>query len=218
MQLPRLKEWRESRGLMQKELAAAAGTSEYTVLRAERGTSLRVDTARKLADALGVSVADLLESPPVPLEEPVPLGEAPEVEPLEEEESSPKAELQKLLQSEGVRTMMRELLQSVGAKTQHLARSREELKHYCDGLSLEEVRTFCAEVQAERKLIGPVLDRRNDETVPEEEGARLNVLWMKQFFDGTIAMAAARQRVDAIAAGRSEQQQASNEQARVRPE
>lgn len=67
MQLPRIREWRESRGLMQKELAAEANVSEYTVLRAEKGVSLRVDSARKIAEALGVSVADLQESPPVPL-------------------------------------------------------------------------------------------------------------------------------------------------------
>lgn len=71
MELPRIREWRESRGLMQKELAAEANVSEYTVLRAEKGVSLRVDSARKIAEALGVSVADLQESPPVPL------GEAP---------------------------------------------------------------------------------------------------------------------------------------------
>jgi len=63
---------------MQKELAAEAKVSEYTVLRAEKGVSLRVDSARKIAEALGVSVADLQESPPVPL------GEAPGDPPKEE--------------------------------------------------------------------------------------------------------------------------------------
>ncbi len=67
MELPRLREWRESRGLMQKEVAKTAGVSEWTVLRAEGGASVRTPTARKIADALGVSVSDLLESPPVPL-------------------------------------------------------------------------------------------------------------------------------------------------------
>ena len=67
VELPRLREWRESRGLMQKEVAENAGISEWTVLRAEGGASVRTPTARKIADALGVSVSDLLESPPVPL-------------------------------------------------------------------------------------------------------------------------------------------------------
>jgi transcriptional regulator with XRE-family HTH domain len=69
VQLTRLKEWREAKGLMQKELAAAAGMSEFTVVRAERGDSLRPSTARKVAEALDITVADLLERPPVPLAE-----------------------------------------------------------------------------------------------------------------------------------------------------
>src|SRR5215217_5433892 len=67
MQLPRLKEWRESRGLLQKELASEAGLSEFTINRIETGDNIRPNTARKVADALGVEVADLIESPPVPL-------------------------------------------------------------------------------------------------------------------------------------------------------
>ena len=80
MKLSRLKEWRESRGLMQKEVAAAAGVSEYTVLRAEGGISIRPNTARKIAEALNVTVADLLEEPPVPL------GQASQTSPEQEEE------------------------------------------------------------------------------------------------------------------------------------
>lgn len=69
MQLPRLKEWRESRGLLQKELASEARLSEFTITRIESGDSIRPSTARKVADALNVSVADLMERPPVPLVE-----------------------------------------------------------------------------------------------------------------------------------------------------
>ncbi len=67
MLLPRTKEWREARGLSQRELAAAAGAAERTVPRVEGGASVTPATARKLAAALGVTVSDLLESPPVPL-------------------------------------------------------------------------------------------------------------------------------------------------------
>ena len=67
MQLARTKEWRESRGFTQRELAAEAGISEVTVARLETGHSSTPPTARKIADALGVAVADLLERPPVPL-------------------------------------------------------------------------------------------------------------------------------------------------------
>src|SRR5215211_323374 len=67
MQLARTKEWRESRGLTQRELAADAGVGEVTVARIEAGASVIPPTARKIAEALGISVADLLEHPPAPL-------------------------------------------------------------------------------------------------------------------------------------------------------
>jgi transcriptional regulator with XRE-family HTH domain len=64
MQLERLKEWRESRGLTQKELAGKAGVGEVTVARVETGASVRPNTARKIADALGLAVSALLAHPP----------------------------------------------------------------------------------------------------------------------------------------------------------
>jgi transcriptional regulator with XRE-family HTH domain len=67
LKLARTKEWRESHGLTQRELAAEAGVGEVTVARIETGASVTPPTARKIAEALGVSVADLLERPPVPL-------------------------------------------------------------------------------------------------------------------------------------------------------
>jgi transcriptional regulator with XRE-family HTH domain len=77
MKLARLKEWRESHGLTQKELAAAARASEWTVARAEAGEEVRPNTARRLAEVMEVTVADLLEQPPIPLAEaPSPAGPA----------------------------------------------------------------------------------------------------------------------------------------------
>lgn len=69
MKLARTREWRESHGLTQRELAAEAGVGEVTVARIETGASVTPSTARKIAGALGVAVADLLERPPVPLAE-----------------------------------------------------------------------------------------------------------------------------------------------------
>jgi transcriptional regulator with XRE-family HTH domain len=46
-------------GLTQKALAAAAGVDELTVYHAERGYDVRQSTARRIADALGVSVVEL---------------------------------------------------------------------------------------------------------------------------------------------------------------
>jgi transcriptional regulator with XRE-family HTH domain len=69
LKLARTKEWREAHGLTQRELAAEAGVGEVTVARVETGSSVAPPTARKIAKALDVSVADLLERPPVPLAE-----------------------------------------------------------------------------------------------------------------------------------------------------
>jgi transcriptional regulator with XRE-family HTH domain len=66
VRLPRLREWREARGLIQNDLARAAGVSKFTVVRIEHGANTHPDTARKLAKALEIDVIDLLESPPVP--------------------------------------------------------------------------------------------------------------------------------------------------------
>jgi transcriptional regulator with XRE-family HTH domain len=66
---PRLREWREAMGETQVTLAEKSGVAEHTISRIEHGASLRPTTARKLADALDVAVADLLERPPVPLVE-----------------------------------------------------------------------------------------------------------------------------------------------------
>jgi transcriptional regulator with XRE-family HTH domain len=66
VRLPRLREWREARGLIQNDLARAAGVSKFTVVRIEHGANTHPDTARKLAKALEIDVTDLMESPPVP--------------------------------------------------------------------------------------------------------------------------------------------------------
>jgi transcriptional regulator with XRE-family HTH domain len=67
MYAPRLREWREAQGETQKELAERSGVAEHTISRVENGAGLTPPTARKLAGALGISVVDLLESPPSPL-------------------------------------------------------------------------------------------------------------------------------------------------------
>jgi len=69
LKLARTKEWRESLGLTQRGLAAEAGVGEATVARIETGASVTPPTARKIAEALDVAVADLLERRPVPLAE-----------------------------------------------------------------------------------------------------------------------------------------------------
>jgi len=58
LHIPRLRAWREFRGLTQRELAAASGVSHRSIAGAERGAGIRVTTARKLAEALDIEVAD----------------------------------------------------------------------------------------------------------------------------------------------------------------
>jgi transcriptional regulator with XRE-family HTH domain len=58
----RLKQLRKSRALSQHELAEAAGIGRATLSRIERGeTGAHGRTLRKLADALGVGVGELVK-------------------------------------------------------------------------------------------------------------------------------------------------------------
>jgi len=58
----RLKRFRESRGWSQRELAQRAGIPQPTVgyLETGRRSGLTVETARRIADALGVSIDRLV--------------------------------------------------------------------------------------------------------------------------------------------------------------
>ena len=60
MQIPNLRELRELHGLTQKELADVSGVSLRSVAGYEGGAHVRPNTARKLAQALNVEVADLV--------------------------------------------------------------------------------------------------------------------------------------------------------------
>src|SRR5829696_1245146 len=71
VQIPRLREWRETRALSQVELAELADLSSRSVAGYEAGAGARPPTVRRLAEALGVEVADLRGVPERP-----PLGPA----------------------------------------------------------------------------------------------------------------------------------------------
>jgi transcriptional regulator with XRE-family HTH domain len=62
--LPSLRHLRVQRALHQEELANMAGVSMATLWRIETGRPATLDTVRKLADALGVSPAELQRQPP----------------------------------------------------------------------------------------------------------------------------------------------------------
>ena len=63
--LPYLKAWRLRKNLGQSELAQMAGVTKGTMARAERGDEVvSFANIRKIAEALGLSVNDLLERDP----------------------------------------------------------------------------------------------------------------------------------------------------------
>ena len=66
MQIPRLRQWREFRGLTQKDLAAESGVSVRSIAGYEAGAGIRPNTARKLAEALNIEVADFFREPESP--------------------------------------------------------------------------------------------------------------------------------------------------------
>ena len=71
MKLPGLKGCRERRGVNQRDLALAAGVTQQSVSKFERGTKGSSEpTARRLAEALGVGLADLRRAPEAGKSEP----------------------------------------------------------------------------------------------------------------------------------------------------
>jgi transcriptional regulator with XRE-family HTH domain len=69
VQIPRLREWRETRALTQVELAELADLSSRSVAGYEAGAGARPSTVRRLAEVLGVEVTDLRGDAEHPLEE-----------------------------------------------------------------------------------------------------------------------------------------------------
>ncbi len=62
MEVPRLRQARLDQVLTQAELAELAGVAEATVVHAEQGRKVRISTVRKLASALSLYPAELMES------------------------------------------------------------------------------------------------------------------------------------------------------------
>lgn len=62
--IPHMQVWRRHRVLTQRDLAVQAGVARSTVTRAEEGGAISAANVRKLAQALGVTVHDLLHEQP----------------------------------------------------------------------------------------------------------------------------------------------------------
>jgi len=86
VQIPNLRELRELHGLTQKELADVSGVSLRSVAGYEGGAHVRPNTARKLAQALNVEVADLAGATSYPKEQAPPSPEQPSFNGLLEEQ------------------------------------------------------------------------------------------------------------------------------------
>ena len=86
MQIPNLRETRELHGLTQRELADVSGVSLRSIAGYEGGAHVRPNTARKLALALNVEVADLAGAPSSPKAQAPPSPEQPSFNGLLEEE------------------------------------------------------------------------------------------------------------------------------------
>lgn len=62
--VPHLSAWRRSQALTQGELAIKAKVARSTVIRAEGGEPISLPNVRKVAEALGISVQQLLREEP----------------------------------------------------------------------------------------------------------------------------------------------------------
>jgi transcriptional regulator with XRE-family HTH domain len=153
VRLARLRQWREAKGLTQKELAREARASEWTVVRAEAGAEIRPNTARRLAEVMGVDVADLIERPPVPLAEaPRGSGQAKPEEPLY------------------VPDDIEELLTRCGVRTRHLA--DKNLSDKLEERSPEEVLRIAREVRQEKDALADYYARLIEEARENPKAGR----------------------------------------------
>jgi transcriptional regulator with XRE-family HTH domain len=64
MQLTKLRAWRHVRGETQETLARRSGVSMGRISEIERRQGCTPTTARKLASALDIAIADLIDPPP----------------------------------------------------------------------------------------------------------------------------------------------------------
>jgi transcriptional regulator with XRE-family HTH domain len=156
MQLTRTKQWREARGLTQRGLAAEAGISEVTVARLETGHASTPSTARKVADALGVSPADLMENPPAPLVEALRPGRS-ESGPAK----PPTVHFAKL--SDASYEEVRSNAHTIEEKTslrEHLDAEQAGLEHWLSMLGEQPDAASAADIEEARSLLANVRKRR----------------------------------------------------------
>lgn len=152
MKLPRLKEVRELHGWSQTKLAEESGVSRDSISNYETGhREAYPATAKKLADALEVEIADLIE----PAREVV----------------LPKAEAPRGAGREDIPENLDRLLEQRGLSTRHLA--NENLYNTLKRASLEDTAQIAEEMYDEIEAIGPDLTLLRDQFLHNPRAARL---------------------------------------------
>lgn len=135
MKPPGLKGWRERRGMSQRDLALAAGVTQQSVSKFERGAKGSSEpAARRLAEALGVGVAELRRAP-----------EAGKSEPRVSRLSLHRAYLKRILAGE------------VGSA--YAAMPEGELEGHCRGLPWEGLLGVVSSRRREVRLLEEELER-----------------------------------------------------------
>jgi transcriptional regulator with XRE-family HTH domain len=160
VQIPNLRELRELHGLTQKELADVSGVSLRSVAGYEGGAHVRPNTARKLAQALNVEVADLAGATSYPKEQALPSPEQPNFNGLLEEER---------------RTTISNVLGSWrGMHEEGVARWSRAIERGFS--STDAAAAFCAEVIAEGAVGQAIITRhlipQTEVLLPEDDAAR----------------------------------------------
>lgn len=171
MQVPRLREWRQRRGLIQAELAQAAGVSVRSVAGYEAGGGIRPTTARKVAAALELAVEDLLDLAHA-------AGDS--YPPVLDISNADFKELVEGLDYDQAGDLMRELMDWLDEykQGQPTFRSIEEISEYTRTHRMEEIRAMRAGGRAVtlfkwRRSIAEEEKTRLEGLVTEEQAAEL---------------------------------------------
>ncbi len=173
-----VKRLREEHGWSRTKLAAEADMSASGVSMIENGQrNLTTTTLAKLAEALGVEVADLFPKSQTPL-----FTQPPSKEEAGEREGP-------------IPNSLAEALEWAGAPTRLLSLPREEFEGLYVNLTPEKVLELNRDLVHERELLKPVLHRWRT-MPPSRERSRLYALWQESLVRALTGAAAAERAGD----------------------
>ncbi len=173
-----VKRLRDEHGWSRTKLAAEADMSASGVSMIENGQrNLTTTTLAKLAEALGVEVADLFPKSQTPL-----FTQPPSKEEAGEREGP-------------IPNSLAEALEWAGAPTRLLSLPREEFEGLYVNLTPEKVLELNRDLVHERELLKPVLHRWRT-MPPSRERSRLYALWQESLVRALTGAAAAERAGD----------------------